>query len=172
MWESFYTRCQSLILSDPNHAEFSAFQRECHPASVDTSDTLFSEDFEGGLSKWRGQSGNTPQTATIVDDKGNKVLKMNSCTGGGDAFSTDAFECSIGSPCLGKRPQLSAASLRQQSQRRRWPRSLLPHQGARLAGLLRGLPRRPHLDRHAERLRGAALPHHARHLLVAHGGVR
>ena len=152
MWESFYTRCQSLILSDPNHAEFSAFQRECHPASVDTSDTLFSEDFEGGLSKWRGQSGNTPQTATIVDDKGNKVLKMNSCTGGGDAFSTDAFECSIGSPCLGKRPQLSAASLRQQSQRRRWPRSLLPHQGARLAGLLRGLPRRSYLDRHAERL--------------------
>ena len=101
VWESFFTRCQTLIRGDPNRLEFAAFQSICHPASVDTSDTLFSDDFESGLGKWRGQSaGSSPETATIEDEKGNKVLKMNGCKGGGDAFSTDAFECSAANPCL------------------------------------------------------------------------
>ena len=72
VFESFFSRCNALVTRDANAREFSAFQGMCHPASADTSETLFEDDFEGGLSKWRGQSGDTPETAIIGDDPGGK----------------------------------------------------------------------------------------------------
>ena len=88
-------------MRDANSRDFTAFQSMCHPASSDTSDDLFSDDFEGGLSKWRGKTGNAPETATIEDDgKGNNVLQVHGCIGAGDAFTADTFECSAANPCL------------------------------------------------------------------------
>ena len=101
VFESFFSRCHDLVMRDPNAREFTAFQSMCHPASSDTSDDLFSDDFEGGLSKWRGKTGNAPETATIEDDgKGNNVLQVHGCIGAGDAFSVSTFECSAANPCL------------------------------------------------------------------------
>ena len=101
VFESFYSRCQAMISTDVNHAEFVAFQQICHPASNDASDILFQDDFESGMSKWRGQTnGAAPETATIGSDGGSNVLQVNDCIGGGDAYSVDAFECSAATPCL------------------------------------------------------------------------
>ena len=71
--------------------------------SQDASEILFQDDFESGFSKWRGASGGKPASALIADaGKGGtgKALEIQSCVGGGDAFSTDSFECSATKPCL------------------------------------------------------------------------
>jgi hypothetical protein len=71
--------------------------------SQDASEILFQDDFESGFSKWRGASGGKPASALIADaGKGGtgKALEIQSCVGGGDAFSTSGFECSAAKPCL------------------------------------------------------------------------
>lgn len=62
-------------------------------AGTDTSNTLFHDDFESGLGKWRGPSGDAPTTAIIADGGHGhgSVLEVQSCAWGGDAFSTAAF---------------------------------------------------------------------------------
>eukprot|EP01043_Picozoa_sp_COSAG02_P007188 COSAG02_NODE_211_length_28730_cov_5.599490_28_plen_221_part_00 len=84
VFESFYSRCQAMIVTDANHAEYVQFQSLCHPASQDASDILFQDDFEGGFGKWRGPSGATPATATLDSDPdGGHVLQIHDCIGGG-----------------------------------------------------------------------------------------
>lgn len=104
VFESFYSRCTDLITRDPNRAEYATFQGMCHPATDDTSEVLWSDDFESGLGKWRGKTDTTsPDTAVIDDDPdgaGNHALHVTSCHSGGDAYSKDAFQCSLDQPCL------------------------------------------------------------------------
>lgn len=79
-------------------------------ASVADGELLFKDDFENGLTKWRGTHGNAlPERARIVSDplcdkKGEegcrgKVMKMTGCATEGDAFSLHAFTCSLAFPC-------------------------------------------------------------------------
>lgn len=104
VFESFFTRCSDMISRDPNRQEYTAFQGMCHPASEDASEVLWSDDFESGLGKWRGQTNtNAPDTAVVdadPDDGGNHALHVTGCHGGGDAYSKDAFQCTVQEPCL------------------------------------------------------------------------
>ena len=78
VFESFYSRCTDMIAHDPNRNEYVAFHGMCHPASDDTSEVLWSDDFESGLGKWRGQTNaNAPETAVIDDDPHRARLHCN-----------------------------------------------------------------------------------------------
>lgn len=52
---------------------------------------MFTEDFEGGLSSWTGQSSGSTTGQIVVDpsNSGNNVLNFSSVIGGGDIFSID-----------------------------------------------------------------------------------
>ena len=87
-------------------------------ASVADGEVLFQDDFENGLARWRGKhSAAVPSNSRVVNDPlcvggigrdlkdlagtgcRGKVLKMEDCVGEGDAFSLEAFTCSIAFPC-------------------------------------------------------------------------
>ena len=87
-------------------------------ASVADGEVLFQDDFENGLSRWRGKHESAvPSNSRVVDDplcvggtgRGGKdwegtgcrgkVLKMEDCVGEGDAFSLETFTCSVTFPC-------------------------------------------------------------------------
>jgi hypothetical protein len=73
-------------------------------AAVQPSRVLFADDFESGNSKWHGKGQNThPESALVQEDvehdKHGNVLNFQKCMGGGDTFSTPAFECSQSKKC-------------------------------------------------------------------------
>ena len=88
-------------------------------ASVADGEVLFADNFENGLSRWRGKRESAvPLNSRIVEDplcaaggrsstdagsagagcRGN-VLKMDDCMAEGDAFSFESFTCSTSFPC-------------------------------------------------------------------------
>ena len=104
IFESFYTRCANQMKSSPNRKDYTKFQGLCHPASKDTSAVLFQDNFEHGLSKWKGKNtAAKPHTARIGKDPSNRrnnVLRLHGCTSSGDAFSSATVACSHEQPCL------------------------------------------------------------------------
>ncbi|EKX33425.1 hypothetical protein GUITHDRAFT_120374 [Guillardia theta CCMP2712] len=77
-------------------------------ASVADGDVLFKDDFESGLTRWRGKhAAAVPSRTKIVDDPlcsggsscRGKVMKMTGCGEEGDAFSLESFTCSVSYPC-------------------------------------------------------------------------
>ena len=85
-------------------------------ASVADGEVLFSDDFDKGLTRWRGKGGAAvPANSRVVDDPlcgavaageeaaeagcRGKVLKMDDCVGEGDAFTLETFTCSTMFPC-------------------------------------------------------------------------
>jgi hypothetical protein len=42
----------------------------CHPASQDTSDVLFQDDFESGFSKWHGFGDSSAPVSAVISKAG------------------------------------------------------------------------------------------------------
>jgi hypothetical protein len=78
------------------------------PGASDSSDAppgaLFFEDFESGLTQWRGKSNSVPETAVVGCDPSGQhsgdVMHITGCSAGGDAFSLPGFHCSLANPCF------------------------------------------------------------------------
>jgi len=86
-------------------------------ASVADGEVLFRDNFDDGLSRWRGKrQAAVPLNSRIVEDPlctgqgggttdgggggcRGKVLKMDDCIAEGDAFSLETFTCSVSFPC-------------------------------------------------------------------------
>ena len=105
MFEGFDMDCDQTMLDDVVIKRYTGSQEQAAAinAAIQPANVLFAEDFESGSGAWHGKGSNTrPETAIVSEDRsrGSMVMRMQDCTGGGDAFTTEAFECSPTNKCL------------------------------------------------------------------------
>ena len=112
MFEGFDADCQATYVDDIIITRFSG--SDAAAAGINSRananiDILFSTNFEDGNVPdgvaprgWAGQGGppNAPQTAVLATDPDQgRVLSIQGCGSGGDAFSIDTFMCTPQFPC-------------------------------------------------------------------------
>ena len=105
MFEGFDMDCDQTMLDDVVIKRYTGSQEQAAAinAAIQPANVLFAEDFESGSGAWHGKGSNPrPETGIVSEDRsrGSMVMRMQDCTGGGDAFTTEAFECSPTNKCL------------------------------------------------------------------------
>jgi hypothetical protein len=105
MLEGFDFDCSATAFDDIVIRRYtgSAEQAAAINAAFQPAEVLFADDFESGSGGWHGQGDHArPESALVMEDPDGDhgmVLTMADCASGGDAFSTETFECSPTNKC-------------------------------------------------------------------------